>query len=259
MKFIHRFLLIINYKTFVVAALSLASTYVCHTNELVANFPLTLISIAIVFPIVFSINSAYKRREAALQQYAIVKGHFAAIYYASRDWITLDNNPFPPRFKVLFEETLSNIRDLFIDPKNEGGELDRQVYRSFNRISQTIQELRSNGLNSSEISRANQYFSKTMVAFESMRNIAFYRTPITLRFYSQLFIYSFPILYGPYFAHTFNEYETHLAYLMPILYSFILVSLANIQDQLELPYDEVGEDDIKFQLSELDNALHDEL
>lgn len=259
MKLLHRFLLIINYKTFIVAFLSLVSTYFCHTNELVANFPLTLVSIAIVFPIVFSINSAYKRRETALQQYAIVKGHFVAIYYASRDWITLENNPFPARFKGLFEETLANVRNLFLDPKNEGGELDREVYRSFNRISKTIQELRSNGLNSSEISRTNQYLSKTMIAFESMRNIAFYRTPITLRFYSQFFIYSFPILYGPYFAHTFNEYDTHLAYLMPVLYSFILVSLANIQDQLELPYDEVGEDDIKLDVRELDNVLHNEV
>jgi hypothetical protein len=31
---------------------------------------------------------------------------------------------------------------------------------------------------------------------------------------------------------------------MPILYSFILVSLDNIQDHLENPYDNVGEDDI---------------
>ena len=31
---------------------------------------------------------------------------------------------------------------------------------------------------------------------------------------------------------------------MPILYSFILVSLDNIQDHLENPFDKVGEDDI---------------
>jgi predicted membrane chloride channel (bestrophin family) len=37
---------------------------------------------------------------------------------------------------------------------------------------------------------------------------------------------------------------------MPILYSFILVSLDNIQDHLENPFDEVGEDDIVIDADE---------
>jgi hypothetical protein len=67
---------------------------------------------------------------------------------------------------------------------------------------------------------------------------------VTLRSYSKVFIYIFPIIYGPYFASTFKEYGAHLEYVMPVLYSFILVSLDNIQDHLEYPFDEVGEDDI---------------
>jgi hypothetical protein len=38
---------------------------------------------------------------------------------------------------------------------------------------------------------------------------------------------------------------------MPILYSFILVSLDNIQDHLENPFDEVGEDDVRFDEKEV--------
>jgi hypothetical protein len=38
---------------------------------------------------------------------------------------------------------------------------------------------------------------------------------------------------------------------MPILYSFILVSLDNIQDHLENPFDEVGEDDIRIDEKEI--------
>ena len=40
-----------------------------YVNVDTANFPLTPLATAIVFPIVFSINSAYKRREAALDDY----------------------------------------------------------------------------------------------------------------------------------------------------------------------------------------------
>jgi len=86
-------------------------------------------------------------------------------------------------------------------------------------------------------------------AFDNMKNIYYYRTPITLRAYSKGFIYSFPIIYGPYFAFAFDEYAPGLAYIVPILYSFILVSLDNIQDHLENPYDLVGEDDIKIDVA----------
>ncbi len=58
--------LIINAKAIVIAGLAVLSTFLCLSFEITANFPLTLLATAIVFPIVFSINSAYKRREAAL-------------------------------------------------------------------------------------------------------------------------------------------------------------------------------------------------
>jgi hypothetical protein len=83
-----------------------------------------------------------------------------------------------------------------------------------------------------------------IVALNTMKNIFYYRTPITLRAYYRLFIYIFAILYGPYFAQLKHTYE--LMYVMPILYSAILVSLDNIQEHLENPYDEIGEDDIKI-------------
>ena len=64
MKFMNRLrriLLIINYKTLIITALSIASTYLCLRYEWVADFPLTLIATAIVFPIVFSIGSQTAR------------------------------------------------------------------------------------------------------------------------------------------------------------------------------------------------------
>jgi hypothetical protein len=92
-----------------------------------------------------------------------------------------------------------------------------------------------------------------MIAFDNMKIIRQYRTPITLRSYSKFFIYTFPILYGPYFASTFHDFSAQLEYVMPILYSFILVSLDNIQDHLENPFDALGEDDIAIDENE---ALH---
>jgi hypothetical protein len=104
---------------------------------------------------------------------------------------------------------------------------------------------------SSDTSRVSQYLSKMIIAFDNLKIIQVYRTPVTLRAYSKVFIYVFPIIYGPYFASTFKDYSAHLEYVMPILYSFILVSLDNIQDHLENPFDEVGEDDIRIEEKEI--------
>ena len=112
-------------------------------------------------------------------------------------------------------------------------------------------ELRNYGVQSGEISRVSQYVSKMIIAFDNLKIIHTYRTPITLRAYSKVFIYVFPIIYGPYFASTFHDYSAQLEYVMPVLYSFILVSLDNIQDHLEHPFDEVGEDDIRIEENEI--------
>lgn len=65
-KYIARIGLIINWKTFLITFLAIASTSFCLHYDIKADFPLTLIGTAIVFPIVFSIDGAYKRREVAL-------------------------------------------------------------------------------------------------------------------------------------------------------------------------------------------------
>ena len=122
-------------------------------------------------------------------------------------------------------------------------------------LSAITMELRNYGVQSGEISRVSQYVSKMIVAFENLKIIFLYRTPITLRAYSKVFIYAFPIIYGPYFASTFHDFSASLEYVMPVLYSFILVSLDNIQDHLENPFDQVGEDDIDIDAEETARLL----
>ena len=107
-----------------------------------------------------------------------------------------------------------------------------------------IKKLRAQGLASGEVSRCNQFLSKMIIAFEDVKHIYQYRTPRTLRAYSKVFIYLMPILYGPYFAIHSQEYAPQLAYVMPVLFSTILASLDNIQNHLENPFDQVGEDDV---------------
>lgn len=96
-RVLRSFFLIINYKTLIITILALISTYVCYHLDLTAKFPDMLVGVAIVFPVVFSISSAYTRRETALQRLSDFKGHAIAIFYAMRDWTSDKQNDLPER------------------------------------------------------------------------------------------------------------------------------------------------------------------
>lgn len=247
------FFLIINYKTLIITVLAVVSTYICFHFNWIAKFPDMLVGVAIVFPVVFSIGSAYNRREVALQRFSDFKGHAIALYYATRDWPIDKKNDLPDRTRQNVQELLVLIRTMFVNSKRaDWEENEKDIYAHFSKLSQLTQELRNYGCQSTEVSRVSQYVSKMIIAFDNLKIIQVYRTPITLRAYSKVFIYIFPIIYGPYFASTFKDYSEHmLGYVMPILYSFILVSLDNIQDHLENPFDDVGEDDIRIEEREI--------
>lgn len=246
------FFLIINYKTLIITVLSVVSTYFCYHFGLTAKFPDMLVGVAIVFPVVFSISAAYTRRETALQRFSDFKGHAISIFYASRDWTTDRNQALPDQTREMLRELLVRIRLMFTSNKHKDWEQnEKSVYALFSNLSLLSTELRNHGVQSSDISRFNQYISKMIIAFDNLKIIQVYRTPVTLRAYSKVFIYVFPIIYGPYFASSFHDYSANLEYVMPILYSFILVSLDNIQDHLENPFDEVGEDDIRIEEKEI--------
>jgi len=255
MRIIKSIFLIINYKTFIVTILAVLSTMLCRYYGLQANFPLTIVGIAIVFPVVFSIDSAYKRRERTLMLISDFKAHINAIYLASRDWIE-------PKDMQLEKEIKSHLMAIYYALRNycsSSGKIktseEDEIYKKMSELSELLQRFRGLGVHLGEFSRVSQYFSKLAIDIENIKVIRQYRTPITLRAYSRVFIYSFPIIYGPYFAYTAHEYSSGLEFFMPVIFSFILVSLDNIQEHLEDPFDQVGEDDVKFDVEDFEKRL----
>ena len=176
---------------------------------------------------------------------ASLKAHAVSIYYAHRDWLPKDNAEDPERIRGLIEALLINIRRYFTAAENVRKDT-KNIYKVFSDISKSHEILRNKGLPANEISRINQYLRAMIIEFERMKNILHYRTPISLRAYSRIFLNSFPILFGPYFAHLAIKFYPAVGYIVAIIYSLVLVSLDNIQEGLEDPFDEVGEDDIKL-------------
>ncbi|PQB04180.1 hypothetical protein [Aureitalea marina] len=82
---------------------------------------------------------------------------------------------------------------------------------------------------------------------ENLHAIPTHRIPVSLKAYCLVFIYLFPLIYAPTIINGVGN-GTHpgICYLIVVLTQFILVSLYNIQGQLEYPIDNHGLDDIRL-------------
>lgn len=249
MKVLRDFFSVIDRHTVLVTTLAVASTYICSRLGLEAEIPTALIGLAVVFPIVFSIQAAYRRREECLMYYGGLKAHAVALYYAHRDWaperrgITEQHHD---RSRRLVQGIMAAITVHFTEGEGRCKESFTRVYEVVSRWSVANEALRSAGVPANEISRLNQYLSKILIDFERMNNILLYRTPLSLRAYSYVFLNAFPIFFAPYFAHLSSEYYPAVGYLVAVVYSLVLVTLDNIQEDLEDPFDQIGTDDVKL-------------
>ena len=61
------YLVIINHRTWIAMIIALVVPYLCFRYNVEFDMELTLISIAIIFPLVFTIRGSFRRREKALE------------------------------------------------------------------------------------------------------------------------------------------------------------------------------------------------
>jgi len=257
--FFNRLFSILSYNTLIALVLAIVSTLLSVHFKLQIKFEVTMVGIAVVFPIVFSIGGAYSRREAALVQYGIMKSMGRTMYYASRDWLRDSDEKAKSNIQE-FKDRIYNILTLcvqfFKTSKNDHfSKVELDIYHEFSALSVAIEDLRDRGLSGSEVSRVNAYLNKFINAFETIKHIYQYRTPRTLRMYSKLFIYVMLVALGPFFAKEGTDIVIWLVLLNPILFALVLTGIDNIQELLENPFDQIGEDDIKINPEKFINSL----
>ncbi len=71
--------------------------------------------------------------------------------------------------------------------------------------------------------------------------------PMGLRACCLLFICVFPFIFIPTLINDLNTSAPVLVYALAMIHGFILISLYNVQDAMEDPFDQVGLDDIKLE------------
>ena len=220
--------------------ISFASVFLCYHFEIFFKVDLTLLSIAIIFPLVFTIRGSFRRREKALEHLSQYRSAMKTLYYFITTSTLLEEE------ESILKHLLENIEDKTLlhlkSQQSSIKDLDEEVDKIYEFI-HSRRETIPKGLKD----KLFKYLCDLHEAIDNLNGIHVHRTPVSLKAYCEVFIYIFPLIYAPTIISEIGKNYNHIAvYFVVMLTEFILISLYNIQDDLEYPFDEKGLDDIKL-------------
>ncbi len=233
--------------------ISIIVTYISIHFSLGYNLDLTLLSIAIIFPLVFNIRGAFRRREKALQHLSQYRSALVTIDFylrTSTDMSEEDKKKTRDILARISNETVNHLKD-----NEENVEAVDQAIEDFHTHITELEEFIPRRIKD----RIFRYMNDMQEGFENVFAINIHRTPRALKAYCLIFIYIFPLIYAP--TIIYNIGATHsevIVYFIVVVTEFILISLYNIQDHMEYPFDDIGVDDIKLENFQLHRKVYHE-
>jgi len=227
---------LITTESVIVSCVSVASTlffilYEIDGHRLGVNVSWTFVSFAIIYPLTGSLDAAFRRREEALKRLSEFKTNVLEFYQGHRDWDWDGNGR-----KRLPENHVQEVRWLCValvcDVRNflTAPEVTRLVHLNtsrgkvmwekgrkiqwaiaarvrshFQKMSLTTEILKYAGMPGNESARLRQFHKDAYLAWENMRYLKTYRTPMATRAFARVYILIHPIFWGPYYAWVVSE------------------------------------------------------
>jgi len=239
----NRYLSILNFRTALALGVSVVVSYFALTYNFHYNYDLALISIAIVFPLVFTIRSAFRRREKALEYLSRFKAGLTTVRDSFLDNKKLDETTKHELIAII--STISTTLIGYLGKTNTREQLDKEVDKIFQFI-----QLNKEAVGGGTAIKIFRFMKDVHYSVENITAINHHRTPIALRAYCLIFIYVYPLIYTPALYHRLYDgatlNESWIVYALSAISTFILISLYNVQDQMENPFDQHGLDDIRL-------------
>jgi len=235
-----KYFAIINRKTGHIILVCILTTYFCIRFDFSFDLNITLLSIAVIFPLVFTIRQSFRRRDEVIKQLSIFRSSITAVYhsFASIEKLGQDKKDY-------VAQRLQEISQQFLNALTGGQREAEAMPEKIADIFQLIQENRqfiSTGLALKII----RFLKDVEQSMENTVGIRTHGLPISLRAYCLVFIYLFPLVFIPTLVFHMRPGDSGIVYALSIVHGFVLMSLYNLQDDLENPFDQIGLDDIKL-------------
>lgn len=237
----YKYLAIIDHKTGYVLFLCLLITYLCLTFDFTFNLNILLFSIAIIFPLVFTIRQAFRRRDNIIHLLSVFKSSLNAVYYCFAN-----NNKLSDGSKASVAEKLQRISLQFFQVLSNNTYDCTEVRNRIDEVFMFLNENRDTISNGTSL-KIIRFLKDAHESVENTVGLKMHGTPVSLRAYCLVFIYAFPLVFVPTLVNDLANSPAWVIYSLSVIHGFVLISLYNVQDAMENPFDQIGLDDIKLE------------
>jgi hypothetical protein len=231
----------INIRTFAILILSQLSCYLAISFGFKLRFDFVLFGIAIAFPLGFSIQSAFKRREKALEFLSLFKAGLLTIHYSFNLSKKLGGHQ-----KHGARSILTGISDkLILQLKSFDGDM-KPMQNEFDKLIDFIEQNREE-ISGRVVMRIVRYMEHVAEGTAYLLSLVQHRTMAGLRLYAIMFITFFVTFNGPSLYYRMDQVLPLWAvYVSAALSSMLLITLYNFQQLIEYPFRQQGSDYIKL-------------
>jgi len=120
------YLVIINSRTWIALFISIITPYLCFTYNVSFDMDLTLISIAMIFPLVFTIRGSFRRREKALEHLSEFRGTIKTLDYFFKSNLKLTEEDNAEVSEILLKIS-NNLMSQLKNNSHETARLDGNI------------------------------------------------------------------------------------------------------------------------------------
>ena len=228
-----------NVRTFLAIIISQVAAFLAIHYDIELSHNLLLFGVIIVFPLHFSLQAAFKRREKALEYFSQFKAGSMAVHYS---FSVSPNLPADKKTEIrnLLKEMVATLIGQLEGYKVEYAAMQIKL----NEVMAFADKYREE-ISKRNVLRIIRYMKDITESSTFLISLVRHRTMHGIRLYSTVFILLFPLVQAPIVHHFFGHALPHWAlYVACGLGSFLLITLDNFQKLIEYPFDPRGIDNI---------------
>ena len=227
-------------------------TFLCDYFNLVYDIHTSLFISPIVFPLAFSINTDFQRKEKVLDDLALFKSSAMMWIFCMRDWREACgfDDQYMKGVRDKIKGLMYHLRIyLFTENQSDRQDIVYVIYEDLSDANQINEKVRCSEMisNGPLVSRTVHFLNLMCLSFERLRVIREYRSPRSIRSFTKVLIFFLPILLSPYYLHLGRQINNIWSpYYISVMVAFVFAALQGVQDKLDDPFDGMSEDDIKL-------------
>jgi len=232
---------LLNIRTAIILFIAFLACFLTIRFQFTLNHALALFSLVVAFPLIFSIQSAFKRRDRALEYLSRFKSGLMVTYHTF-----LQAKKLSEEDQMVILGIMNRATDELVQFLTQGKPDVKQVYDRFGEIFEFTDRHRKE-ISIRLILRITRYMRDVYEGLAYLVSFTVHRTMFAIRYFAYIFINTFAFVEAPLLYETLSQ-GTHVWLMYPLsaLSAIILITLYNVQRQIENPFDNIGLDDIQL-------------